>query len=905
MMSHFTAISWAMAASEDHEQYLVTVLYKGNRIGELVPTYLPYSPDEAAPNSDKLLIQATDLLRALGVTVATNQDGSISGAVEPSGLTFSIGPDGQYKIDGRSGAFDNSSYTSDAEGIYLTKDAIAMLVPVKLGFDQGRQTLIVDANGMLPLEIKRARELARARLDELKVAEAAFPLEYPYKLADISAGDVRVDVNRGDDHNFRLGYDAILAGEVAHMTALMFLRGTQRDFFNDLRLKLGRENMQGGLFGVHALTSAFGGDVSISQTALVGGGVGRGILLDAFPIERPDAFDRTSLEGDAPIGWDAELYRNNELLAYSRVGPDGRFRFLDAPLLYSENNFRIKLYGPNGEVREFTRSINVGAGLAPAGKLQWRLFGAQHDVRLFEPLLASKAPQNARGLIFSLSSDFGLTQWLTLNATASRLAENFSPFSKLVRSFGGGLRVALPMAYVEIDAAWQNRNSRSRSGGHALSLSALGNLAGINIAARHARFDNFFSQKAVRGSTPLESYSELRANASIGLGKLPLTINVAGERWSQIDGSVENLFRADARFSIGRIFVTQGVERRIIDRFGRNNSEKWTSLLTSLSANVSNHLRLSAISRFRLGSIGLEQIQISGTQRFDERTTATFGISKANAEGQFPGWEFYLGGSRRVGNIWFNASVNRSTSKGIALGLGANLSFGHSPSGWRFIPSDSANKGRAELRIFHDINNNGFFDGIEDEPVANASVVLDRNRVAGNAANQQGILNIEGLPTGRPVTIDIDPKSIKDPFLRSATGPIVIQPRRGATILVPVPLIDTGTVSGTVHFMISNEPVSIGGVRIDLYRIRSSQMTGERRQSLVPELVGTTLTQPDGAFLFDLLVPGDYRIRVREGQLVAGKVISTPESDISLAADKLEHDDVDLTVFTVSAGDDK
>ena len=36
------------------------------------------------------------------------------------------------------------------------------------------------------------------------------------------------------------------------------------------------------------------------------------------PLFNPVAFDRTRFEGELPSGWDAELYRNGELLAFSR-----------------------------------------------------------------------------------------------------------------------------------------------------------------------------------------------------------------------------------------------------------------------------------------------------------------------------------------------------------------------------------------------------------------------------------------------------------------------------------------------------------------------------------------------------------------------------------------------------------
>ena len=38
------------------------------------------------------------------------------------------------------------------------------------------------------------------------------------------------------------------------------------------------------------------------------------------PLTARTAFDRTRIEGDLPTGWEAELYRNGELLGFRQVG---------------------------------------------------------------------------------------------------------------------------------------------------------------------------------------------------------------------------------------------------------------------------------------------------------------------------------------------------------------------------------------------------------------------------------------------------------------------------------------------------------------------------------------------------------------------------------------------------------
>src|SRR3546814_19601432 len=73
-------------------------------------------------------------------------------------------------------------------------------------------------------------------------------------------------------------------------------------------------------------------------------------LLTNRPVERPDAFDKTDFRGDLPAGWDAELYRNGQLLAFTSPNSDGRYEFIDVPLQYGANRFEIILYGPQRQI---------------------------------------------------------------------------------------------------------------------------------------------------------------------------------------------------------------------------------------------------------------------------------------------------------------------------------------------------------------------------------------------------------------------------------------------------------------------------------------------------------------------------------------------------------------------------
>ena len=65
------------------------------------------------------------------------------------------------------------------------------------------------------------------------------------------------------------------------------------------------------------------GDVEGFDSRLTGAvASGRGAVVTNRPLTARAAFDRTRFEGDLPTGWEAEIYRNGELLGFRQA--DGR-----------------------------------------------------------------------------------------------------------------------------------------------------------------------------------------------------------------------------------------------------------------------------------------------------------------------------------------------------------------------------------------------------------------------------------------------------------------------------------------------------------------------------------------------------------------------------------------------------
>src|SRR6185503_9939593 len=141
----------------------------------------------------------------------------------------------------------------------------------------------------------------------------------------------------------------------------------QKGLPESLRITAYRSDPDGGLLGPLNATHFAAGDVQSLSHRLIPGSNGRGLEVTNRPLFNPVAFDRTRFDGDLPSGWDAELYRNGELLALSYSAGSQRYAFEDVALLYGDNRFEIVLYGPQGQRRSRLETINVGQSQVPAG----------------------------------------------------------------------------------------------------------------------------------------------------------------------------------------------------------------------------------------------------------------------------------------------------------------------------------------------------------------------------------------------------------------------------------------------------------------------------------------------------------------------------------------------------------
>ena len=914
------------------EEALLQGQYRGERLGDPVPSFL------RSGQSPLLLLPA--LLDALSMRFTLDSEGGLAGRVQPDDLPFSFGPDGSYMIAGRVGQLDSTEYLFHNNELYVTPRALALLTPVELHVDQRKQRFTLVATGPLALDLTRQRELARSRFDNRSPPDE-LPLQaFPYRALGRPFGDVRLDAQYGsgpDQSAFRsISYDALVSQELAFATVLLFVSGNDETKLRDARLLLGRQSPLGNVWGVPGLSSVFLGDIRTPAVPLIGStGQMRGFSLSAYPLDRPDRFDQTLVEGDAPAGWDAELLRGEELLDYQRVGANGRYRFEAVPLLFGDNALRVVLYGPDGQRREELRSFRIGSSMAPPGLLYWRASVGQLGTRMFDRWLPEVGSTPDRGVsntgheVASIEAELGLSHRFTATVFATRAPEDHRFGSALRDTVGGSLRLALPAIYLESTVASQEHRGR------AWSLGASGAVGALSLSARHANYDGFRSGEALQSGAPLRFETTLRLSTVAPIAGHPITLAATGERWLLESGDREMSAQLQARFSTkGGLLVGQGFEWRRRDYYPGSPLSFRTGQLfyvPTLSGRF-GPVRLSAAARYNSRQGNLDELRLSGHWLISPKTGANFGTTRSRSDNHpGRGYGAWAGLSRDFGPFHANVEAARSAAGDFSASVGISLSFGFDSDRRLALSSrPMAEQGATDVFVFSDVDGNGRYNARTDEPLADARLLVNGQRGYAAQTDHQGHAFLTGLNTLQPMTLQIDPNSISDPFMASASGGLRFIPRPGQPYAAQLALVETGEVSGNLFFVRDDERMELSGVIVELLAPRPVERSGntgpgislkgllgrERIASGSPgvtaarknagastpgsdgyRVLSTKRTQYDGGFLFDMIVPGNYMVRVRAGQSIRGTTLATLSQPVIVTREELMVDGVELRLL--------
>ena len=174
-----------------------------------------------------------------------------------------------------------------------------------------------------------------------------------------------------------------------------------------------------------------------------------------------------------------------------------------------------------------------------------------------------------------------------------------------------------------------------------------------------------------------------------------------------------------------------------------------------------------------------------------------------------------------------------------------------------------AQAGEVDALVYRDLNDNGVRD--PGEPLEQGAIVTTGTHQSDKPTDSKGSVLIGGLVPFQPVAVGVDVSSLADPMLVPKKALQVVVPRPGVPANVEIGLVGGGDVEGAL--------VKSGGLGFEGVNIELVDANGK--------VVGTSLTDFDGFFLFERVAYGSYTLRVAKDSATAAKI--APELGIHFA----------------------
>ncbi len=625
-----------------------------------------------------------------------------------------------------------------------------------------------------------------------------------------------------------------------------------------VRARAYRNDPEGGLLGPLNATQVAVGDVETlpgrlsAQTA-----IGRGAFVSNRPLGQASRFSTTTLRGTLPAGWDAELYRNGQLIAFQDDRGDGRYEFIEVELFFGRNELEVVLYGPQGQIRRDRTSVPIGFNQIEPGQTYYWAGVLQDNRDLID--LGTGIDLGSREWRWGVGVERGLDRRTSAMLSIQNLVfdgeRRTYAEGALIRSLGG-MQVELATAH-ELGA------------GTVAEASALGRVGNINFGANAlVSFGNFASEFAFE---TIDYRAGFNFDTSLSLGRFTMPLQGDVSHAKLADGSSIEEFVLTASATAGRMAFSAQL----------NHQQRSAGIDTPAATDT--RVRLLANMRFRDFRVrGNATFLAAGPNRGLEVATVRLDSDlgeDAELQGQvdynarLDEFRLTAGYTRRFDTLSLRGDGFVTTSGAIGAAVQLAFSLGPDPisGGVRVTNTKLARSGQAAVTVFRDDDGNGRRDPGE-QLLENVMVEAGLRRTDA-VTGENGRAIVDDLRPFRPVLVGIDETSLEDPFLAPSSKGIVITPRPGVVAKIELPISATGEVEGSI---LSVSGVEQAGVRLELVDPRGV-------------VAASTVSEFDGFFLFQRVPYGTYSLRVGEDAARTLKVeskLSLPDGSATFALDR-------------------
>lgn len=750
----------------------------------------------------------------------------------------------RLQINGVERFFAEKKVYSETDDIYVSSELLEDWFPVELKFDSHAAELLVTAKEKLPIHIQLDRDQAFTQEGRQKKRAPLPRLEIPYETLDGLFWDHEVITDKsksGSEEKTTAVNTSSLSGEIGGLEGLGRVRFNNKKRESDF-LNLKKRDPEAKLLGPLKATDVSLFDFYFPSLPLAGTGrQGRGVLVSNASVNGQNEFGEHTFTGELSEGWEVELYRNGSIIDRKKSDTSGRYEIKDVPMLIGINDFVLKFYGPQGQIREERRSILVDQQDSKPGHIGYTLSGGS----------ILNGDQQLTAL-----EQIGLSDFLTMQLGQAELrSPSLTPtFQKLATA---GLRAHIANIVLLGDVIQDEQAQRGSQVGAKMQLGRW------NFSSKLARSYGILTPDF---GTP-EQPTEKRLTHDIDWNALPGLLNFAGSHTDE--WSTENLHftRTSARASL-----TTGMN---ILRYNYATDTASDSNRT-IAGEVEDSLFLSphelrVFAKHSSSDTSSEEKLLykdvwdsfGSTGRFFLHDTYSLigeveYFLKDHSKSIAAGW-FRQGKSYRTGLRFSRWHDDVAIGFDLSWSLGWDVKEGRGFSS----PLPVAELAAIETTVFVDKNNNGKYDP-EEEPLPGVGIEVNGRRVDG-LTDSAGRLYTKSLQPMDPVDIEISMLTLADPNLVPKFPGVSVVPRRGKIGKVFLPIISVGEIAGTVKENKVGSTKALGGILVELIDASG-------------QVIKSHITSQDGFFLIEQVPLGIYTLRLNGAQLNQLRFNSLPST---------------------------
>lgn len=855
---------------EELEDLVLVVAIEGSRLSEgvfaLERDGVYYLPVRTLSNLFDFYIDPESTKSVIKGSVISKED-SFSINLETKKISYNSVQTNLLPI-----AYVDPSLTSD--DMYIAADALAEIWPVQFEVDFSALVLRVASETKLPFQLALERKQRRENLRNRK--ETAISSKVDINTLPFSGTPYQLLGKPSIDLDLQAGYDGRIDGaefrtSISGVQDLGFASADFSTTFTHLdgqlgkpenfRLRFRRQNIYPNALPLD-LEDVQWGDVRLGNRDLISfGSSGRGLVFTNDTNNFETEFDEITVDGVARPGWETELYINDQLIDFGVVDASGEYRFEDVTVTFGQNEVKVILFGPQGQIEERVENYFYQSNLAAKGKFVYSggLVEAERDLIEIDPRVNSR-PQ---GLAANFYGAYGIGSRLTAFASANTIKDEDDRAGGIEEVARNYLSAGLVGSYGKTLA--QLELYKELGGGEAVDLRTISDFKGFKLNSRVSAFNEFESPDARRGDQrqTLEYEFNVRRTVNTDFGSLGFDVGTEGQE--RDNGSSIRLYTSRQSVSVGGARITHSTRTNVSNNSHTSTNARLAATVREGNWRFRNFFNYNIFPNVEGTTVGVDarygtsrdlSYGFNAQQNFSaDETTLGFQITKD--------FEKFLGSFE---SDWSNVS-------GVSFLLRASAGLGPYGENDSYIARSDPFRtaGPINALVYLDRDYDGeFSEG--DEPVEGTKLQLGP-RFSREETDENGLFTELTSSVGSKQIVRVLEKSIDDPFIVSASDGIVVYPRPGVAQYVELGLVETGAIDGTLY---GPDRKPFGG--LDLQIMNSDA-----------EIVQTSRTGSDGYFSFERIPPSSYTIRA-----APDTGVSMPFKFVDLTPDNLFQFGIDI-----------